>query len=156
MSPAGGSEGSILSGLLLLCLHIEPYRCTCGRRAMGQLFPSQRILLWVSQVCCPKPRHMPTPPAPLKAQPSTRMPAPAQWQGWACAGITNCKPWGYFWRGMWSGHRDQLLLPVSMAPGASTQAFQSRTGGRFGSASLHHLHFLPSGSHCRAVTEHMK
>lgn len=62
MSPAGGSERLILYGLLLFCLHIDPCRRTCGRRAMGWLFPSHRILLRFSQGCpvlLPRYRYSP-------------------------------------------------------------------------------------------------
>lgn len=62
MSPAGGSERLILNGLLLSCLHINPYRCTRGKRATAWLFPSHWILLWVSQGCpLLQPHHRPSP-----------------------------------------------------------------------------------------------
>lgn len=48
---AGGSERLILNGLLLFCVHIDPYRHICGRRATGWLFPSHQILMRVSQGC---------------------------------------------------------------------------------------------------------
>lgn len=51
MFPVGGSEGLTLNGLSLFCLHINADRRTCGRRAMGWVFPSHQILLRVSQGC---------------------------------------------------------------------------------------------------------
>lgn len=63
MSSAGGSERLILNSLLLSCLRIDPYRCTCGKWAMVWLFLGHWILLWVSQGCPlllqPHYRHSP-------------------------------------------------------------------------------------------------